>query len=252
MSKIDLTDVKKKLDEEGFVYLPGFLSPKEVTEIQEHLDKFIQHEVPKLPLDEAFYEESNDLSTLKQLFNLHQHESFFAKLLLGSRFEEVAELVLNEKVIGKNVEYFNKPPLIGKPTPPHQDNYYFMLQPPQAITMWLGLEDVDTENGCVRYIPKSHLRGLRVHGRTQTLGFSQGITDYNEKDKAEEVYFSSRPGDLFIHHSMTIHRADGNNSSVRGRKALGLIYFGESAEEDLDRKKLYQQKLGEERMMSGK
>jgi len=252
MSKIDLTDVKKKFDEEGYVFLPGFLSPSEVTDVQDYLDKFIQNEVPNLSSDQAFYEDNNDPSSLKQLFNLHQHEPFFAKLLLGSRFEEVAELALDEKVIGKNVEYFNKPPLIGKPTPPHQDNYYFMLQPPQAITMWLGLEDVDTENGCVRYIPQSHLQGLRAHGRTQTLGFSQGISDYDEKDKAKEVYFITKPGDLLIHHSMTIHRADGNSSAVRGRKALGFIYFGESAQEDLERKKIYQQKLQEERLMTGK
>ncbi len=51
---------------------------------------------------------------------------------------------------------------------------------------------------------------------------------------------------------MTIHRADGNSSAVRGRKALGLIYFGESAQEDLETKKRYQQKLNEERMMAGK
>jgi phytanoyl-CoA hydroxylase len=209
----------------------------------------IQNEVPNLSSDQAFYEDSNAPSTLKQLFNLHQHEPFFAKLLLGSRFEEVAELALNEKVIGKNVEYFNKPPLIGKPTPPHQDNYYFMLQPPQAITMWLGLEDVDTENGCVRYIPQSHLQGLRAHGRTQTLGFSQGISDYDEKDKAKEVYFSTKPG-ICSSPFMTIHRADGNSSSVRGRKALGFIYFGESAQ-DLERKN-FTSKLQEERLMAGK
>ena len=252
MGTVDLTDVKRKFDEEGYVYLPGLLSHAEVTDVQDYLDKFIQNNVPDLSPDQAFYEDNNDPSTLKQLFNLHEHEPFFEKLLTGSRFEQLAESVLDEKVIGKNVEYFNKPPLIGKPTPPHQDNYYFMLQPPQAVTMWLALEDVDTQNGCVRYIPQSHLAGLRTHGRTQTLGFSQGITDYSEKDKAKEVYFIVKPGDLLVHHSMTIHRADGNISPVRGRKALGFIYFGQSAHEDLERKKLYQQKLQEERLPSGK
>lgn len=39
--------------------------------------------------------------------------------------------------------------------------------------MWTTLEEVDKENGSLRYIKDSHLKGLRPHGRTQTLGFSQ-------------------------------------------------------------------------------
>ncbi len=132
--------------------------------------------------------------------------------------------------------------MIGKPTPPHQNGYYFMLKPSLAVTMWLALEDVDTENGCIRYIKGYHLKGKRPHGRSQTLGFSQGITDYgNHEDlKVEEIAFPAKPGDLLIHHSMTIHRADENKSNSPSRKALGFIYFGESAKEDTEAKNIYQ------------
>jgi len=109
----------------------------------------------------------------------------------------------------------------------------------------MALENADEENGCVRYIRGSHLKGARPHGKTQTLGFSQGITDYSEKDFASEIPFPAKPGDLLIHHAMTIHRADGNKTNSRTRKALGFIYFGESAKEDTEAKKAYQQKLRE-------
>jgi phytanoyl-CoA hydroxylase len=64
---------------------------------------------------------------------------------------------------------------------------------------------------------------------------------------ANEVSFPAKPGDLLVHHSLTIHRAGGNTSETRSRKALGLIYFGESAKEDLIAKVAYQKKLQEER-----
>lgn len=74
-----------------------------------------------------------------------------------------------------------------------------MLNPPKAVTMWLPLEKVDKENGCVRYIKGSHLKGPRPHGRTQTLGFSQGILDFSqEKDLVNEVAFPAKPGDLCL------------------------------------------------------
>lgn len=246
MKNTNLASIKKDYDRDGYVFIEGFLNKEEVENINKELRDFIKNEVPSMPSNYVFYEDNNDPSTLKQLQDIHNYNSFFARILKGSKFEEIAKVLLEENVIGRNLEYFNKPPKIGKPTPPHQDGYYFMLNPPQAITMWMALENADEENGCVRYIRGSHLTGMRPHGRTSTLGFSQGITDYSDEDFAKEIAFPAKPGDLLIHHAMTIHRADGNQSD-RSRRALGFIYFGESAKEDVEAKKTYQQKLSEER-----
>jgi len=249
MQNIDLPSVKNDYDRDGYVFIREFLSKEEIDAVNRELEDFIQNEVSTMPSSYVFYEDNNDQSTLKQLQDIHRHSLYFERILRGSKFEEIATVLLEEKVIGKNLEYFNKPPRIGKPTPPHQDGYYFMLNPPKAVTMWLALEDADEENGCVRYIRGSHLTGMRTHGRTKTLGFSQGITDYGKEDFTKETAFPAKPGDLLIHHAMTIHRADGNKSD-RSRRALGFIYFGESAKEDVEAKAAYQQKLSEERLVS--
>ena len=246
MDNTDETFIKKKYNSDGYVFIPGFLSEEEVTIINKQLENFIKEKVSEMPSNYVFYEDKNDPDSLKQLQDIHSYDPFFANILIGSKFEKIAKVLLEENVIGKNLEYFNKPPRIGKATPPHQDNYYFMLNPPQALTMWLALENVDEANGCVRYIKGSHLNGMRTHGRTKTLGFSQGIIDYNDEDFAKEIAMRAKPGDLLIHHSMAIHRADANKSE-RSRKALGFIYFGESSREDKEAKKAYQKRLSEER-----
>ena len=87
-----------------------------------------------------------------------------------------------EPVVPQGAEYFNKPAKIGKPTPAHQDGYYFKLKPNHAVTLWLALESVDAENGCVRYVQGSHRHGLRAHGRSGVLGFSQGMLDFPQPD----------------------------------------------------------------------
>jgi phytanoyl-CoA hydroxylase len=244
MTRNTKASLKKSFDEDGFVLIPGFLDEEALKAVTEQLNDLIQHHLAEMPSNHVFYEDRNDPNTLKQLQDLQYCDSFFATLLAAGKFKEMAEDLLGEKVVGKTIEYFNKPSKTGKPTPPHQDNYYFMLNPPQALTMWLGLEDADEKNGCVRYIKGSHLKKIRPHGRTQTSGFSQAITDYGEKENREdEIFFRTKPGDLLVHHSMTIHRADGNSSENRTRKALGFIYFGESAKEDIERKRAYQQSL---------
>ena len=47
------------------------------------------------------------------------------------------------------------------------------------------------------------------------------------------------PGDVLAHHSLTIHRADANHSD-RSRRALGLVYFGKSAQVDPAAQQRYQ------------
>ena len=152
-----------------------------------------------------------------------------------------------EEVIGKNMQYFNKPPGVGKATPAHQDGFYFMLQPCEALTLWLALDEVDEANGCVRYVRGSHTRGMREHGRTQTLGFSQGILDYPCKtDLAWETPVFATPGDVLAHQALTIHRAGANSSPNRSRRALGFIYYSERARQDEVAHAAYQAKLANE------
>lgn len=238
--------IKQDFDRDGYVYLPGFLSPKEVEEVNAKLEEFIRLKVGKMAAFEVKYEDKNNPNTLKLVQDLNKYDDFFSQLLFDSKFKRIAEDLLEEEVIGKTIEYFNKPAKVGKATPPHQDGYYFMLNPVSAVTMWMALEDVNQENGWVSYVQGSHLKGMRPHSRTDTIGFSQGIPDFGLKEDLEnEVFFATRPGDLLIHHALTIHRASPNTSTDRSRKAMGLIYFGASAREDVAAKEAYVKTLNQ-------
>ncbi|MBX3256411.1 MAG: phytanoyl-CoA dioxygenase family protein [Chitinophagaceae bacterium] len=248
MDKQYLKSLKSSFDKDGYVFLPGFLSHEEVALLNENVRRFIAEKIPSMSGNHFFYEDKNDTATLKQMQDLEKYDPYFKKLAVDSQFETIAKALLEEDVVCKTVEYFNKPPKIGKATPPHQDGYYFMLKPQQAVTMWIALEKVDEENGCVKYVKGSHLKGMRTHGRTTTLGFSQQIVDFGTaEDMKDEIAFPANPGDLLVHHSLTIHRAGANTTADRTRKAMGLIYWGESAKEDKETKERYMEQLAKER-----
>lgn len=223
--------------------------------MKSRIEHYIREIAPHLPEDKVFYENPDDATSIKQMFDMSHFDPYFEQLLWNSKVSEMAGVLLGEKVDRGFVEYFNKPPRRasatdgkGRPTPPHQDCYYFMLKPPQAITFWIPMEDVDEESGCLRYVRGSHVKGMRPHGRTQTLGFSQGIVDYGTRDDLiNELAIPAKIGDALAHHGMTIHRADENKSFTRSRKVLGLVYFGVSAQEDAEAKRQYQEKLKQER-----
>ena len=147
---------------------------------------------------EVYYEDKTDPTSLKQIQHLENKDDFFQQLVSTGKVYELAQELLQEEPIPKNIQYFNKPPKTSSATPAHQDGYYFMLKPCRALTMWLALEEVDESNGCISYVRASHQQGLREHQRTKTLGFSQGITDFPRPDDEERMTrIKAQPGDLF-------------------------------------------------------
>lgn len=239
---------------DGFVSLPGFFDSDELTEIRTNKDRFVKDVVPSMPETEVYYDDKNDKSTLKQLQNMEKQDPFFGEMLsAGNKLETLAAVCLGEAVRPMNLQYFNKPASASQPTPPHQDGYYFHLVPNLAITMWIALEDVEPEQGCVNYVQGSHHFGMRAHGKSGTLGFSQSILDFgipNDLERARS--FPCKAGHLIAHHSLTIHWADGNTSGDKTRQALGAVFFAERSEVDQRAKAAYQARLDAELTAAGR
>ena len=237
---------------DGYVVLRGFYSPQEMQEIEDHLARYLREVVPTLKPDDNFFEVRGQPETIKYAKNMDLHDDFFRRMNESERVVKLCESLMEGGVISKNLSLFNKPPRVGDQTPAHQDGFYFMLNPMEALTLWLALDRVDTENGCVRYITGSHLKPMRPHQRTKVLGFSQAITDFGTPDDLRnEVAMTAQPGDLLVHHCMTIHRADPNRSN-RTRRAIGIVYYAARAKPDQKALNEYQKKLMGELAQAGK
>ena len=230
---------------DGYVALCPLYDETAIADIKSNVDRLIRDVVPTMPAAQVYYEDKSDRSSLKQLQKIFEYDSYFEDLMLNGAPRRIAEEVLQNEVVPVNMQYFNKPPRIGQPTPPHQDGYYFHLSPCEAVTGWLALDDVDEETGCVRYVTGSHKSDdFRPHGQTGVLGFSQGITDYGTPDDlAAETAFPGSAGTFLMHHARTIHLAGGNRSATRTRRALGFIYYSRDAYLDVAAKEAYQAAL---------
>lgn len=229
----------------GYVSFPGFFNSDELTAIRENKERFIRDVVPSMPETEVYYEDANDTSTLKQLQQVWKHDDFFGAMMAEqSKLSRLSDICLGEKTCPINMQYFNKHAGGGQPTPPHQDGYFFHLTPNHAITIWFALEDVEPEQGCVNYVQGSHKYGMRAHGASGVLGFSQCISDFGiPYDRENTMSFPCKAGHLIAHHSLTIHWADGNTSKDKSRQAMGAIYYADSCVENAKSKQAYQAAL---------
>jgi len=222
---------KQAYDRDGFVVVRQLLPADQLKELTDNLDRYVAEVVPTLSDEHAFYQDPAHPETLKQMQHMGV-DSFFMNYSSQPVWNALAEALVGEAVEAKQPEWFNKPPGTDHATPPHQDNYYFNLKPPNVVTIWMALDHVDDENGCLRYVPGSHLEGVRSHDATAVLGFSQGITDYGALEEAKEVPLHLAPGDVVAHHGNTIHRAEANRAATRNRRAFAMVLRGESCRRD--------------------
>ncbi len=105
----------------------------------------------------------------------------------------------------------------------HQDDAYVgsSMNSFSRINIWIPLQDTDENNGCLRYLPHSHLKGLLPHKK-----------EIN-KDGVETLYLSVpktanirtvplKIGQACVHHPLVIHSAFPNNTE-NDRMALALV-----------------------------
>ncbi len=239
---MNFDSLKPDFDRDGFAIIRQFLPIADWDELSRNLDRYIREVVPTLPDSAAFYVDKARPETLKQMQHMNG-DAYFRDCTRNASWVMLAQSLIGEEANADAPEWFNKPPGTDSPTPPHQDNYYFCLKPPNVVTIWLALDPVDDENGCLRYVAGSHLRGIRPHARTGVLGFSQGITDYGSDDLAREVPIHLQPGDAVVHHGNTIHRAEPNRSPTRHRRGFAMVFKGVSCCRDAEAFARYQAAL---------
>jgi phytanoyl-CoA hydroxylase len=193
------------------------------------------------------YEDPSDLESLKQADCLHLEPSL-DEFRRSGPIRILAEGLIGP-VVPQQVEYFNKPPHNNRPTPPHQDGYYFCLVPNLAITVWVPLDPVDADNGALTYVRGSHRLGVLPHRATSTLGFSQGLVP-DPATLGAMVTCPAVPGDVLVHHSLTVHCAGGNKTN-RHRRTIGFVFYSASARQDHEAVLRYQAALRAQREAKG-
>lgn len=112
----------------------------------------------------------------------------------------------------------------------HQDFPYFHLSAPNGCVFWIPLDFAGPRGGRLAYIPGSHRWGdvYKPNIFVSALAFpgSEG-SDMPAIDENPEaygaVYIDVEPGDVLVHHFLTIHGSEGNCGPT-ARRAFSLRY----------------------------
>jgi phytanoyl-CoA hydroxylase len=224
---------KQNYASNGFAVYKNFLNKENIKSLNDKISELEE----TLPISDTVFDEDGT-GKIKQIQYLHKKDKIFEELL--TKIIPIGiDLLGHEQFSVLNMQLFEKHPEISKPTRSHQDNAYFKVNPPTAITIWIALDDIDEENGCLYYAPMTHLTPTRKHQRYHkhtTFRTRSGVPGLSiclhEHPEEHDIPMIVSAGDVLAHHSNLIHRAGKNNSENRRRRAIGIVFIPDECKQD--------------------
>ena len=215
----------------GYVHLRGVLSSAEVDEIERVYNRFLRREIDVAGKD------FNDMTTGEHgtdpsgyaVVNVMVPRRYFPEWQ-GNVFEQraasiAAQLCGEGMVIDFDQLLAKQPGRADAVFEYHQDQAYWIdTDDRRTATCWLAVDDSTVENGCMQFLPGSHLQPVRPHrplhgdrSESHTL-----VTDLRPDDVMVPVPISR--GDITVHNEGVLHYSGGNASHDSWRRAYIVAF----------------------------
>ena len=215
---------RKKLDYEQY-WENGFLFPISIFDEKEALS--YRKELEQI---EYKYNNSNFLplpiNTYKRV-NSQCVMPFSCEIALNKNILDAVEKIIGKDILLWSVEFFIKEPNSKSIVSMHQDLTYWGLDDHQLqVTAWLALSLSNKQSGCMDFVKGSFKNSILPHIDTyednNLLSRGQEIeVKIKEKDRVNIIL---NPGEISLHHGLTIHGSSQNNSFDR-RIGVAIRYL---------------------------
>jgi ectoine hydroxylase-related dioxygenase (phytanoyl-CoA dioxygenase family) len=212
---------------QGYLALDRLAPPKEIVELRAKIKDLFDRKVGENEgAQEDFLagEKHGVKKTAPQIMNpvnylpeLHRTECFknaqaIAKQVLGEAARCTCDLAILKQAN------------VGTGTPWHQDEAFRdPAMEYHELNVWVALQDVTIENGCLRYLPESHKNEVLEHGPPNNDSTSQALQCIGAFDQANAVVCEIPAGGCTLHHSRMLHSA-GPNVSAAPRLAYIMVF----------------------------
>lgn len=227
------TDIQRFRDE-GWVHLRDVLDESEVAQLEVDYERFLRGEIPVPGKDfcdmSGNYERDPESFAILNVMLPRRYYPAWRGNVLERRAASIARQLHGD---GLAIDYDQL--LAKRPYRPdavfgwHQDQAYWPLTTdPRTATIWLALDDSTIENGCMRFVSRTHRGALRRHrplhsDREESHALVADVDEAADIVECAEI----RRGDVTVHDERVLH-GSGGNSSPRWRRAYIVALRSES------------------------
>lgn len=209
----------------GHILLRGVCDPEEAERHRQNITAAVRR---LNPVTKPMAERDTYGKAFIQTMNLWVEDPAVRAFVFARRFAKIAADLMGVPA----VRLYHDQALYKEPgggiTPWHQDQYYWPLDTPNTITMWMPLVDITPDMGVMGFASGSHhegyLEALEISDASE-LHFANFV---REKGYTITEGRAMRAGDATFHSGWTLHNATANTTD-RMREVMTVIYFADGA-----------------------
>ncbi|MFC5651159.1 phytanoyl-CoA dioxygenase family protein [Paenibacillus solisilvae] len=234
---ISLTDAQiENYRENGYLMIKKLFTLAECDEIIQNANDMITGKIP-LGAPNGIYMEpeavaqglvSNDKPDPAYLFKLghrmHMTDEIFRYYAMHDKLADALADLIGPDIKCVQSMYIDKPQNFGVGQPYHQDSYYLKSEPNTLIGVWIALDDVDEQNGCLHVIPGSHRGPILPHEVPIDERQRKYFQEVYAAKKEDEVPCRLPKGSAVFFPGTMLHRSGDNETADRQRRAYVLHY----------------------------
>lgn len=210
-------------DKDGYVILKNIINRRTLGKLKRQLNNEVKHL-------RGSYDAEQDKMTQwclphrldnGVLYDTYQRYPYMRPLAEHSKITDFIQQRFNSGVYLYVSSYLFKPPGSDNQVPWHQD---FLSQPDKhdKIVVWIALDNMRRNNGCIKVIPGSHKGGFRQFTKTAGATHHSSI-ELTQEDEANVRYVEMQAGDALVFSNYLIHSSEQNDSADY-RRAARFVY----------------------------
>ncbi len=219
-----LTDEEvQRYHEQGFLVVDAITTEEEVVALQGVYDRLFDPGANITDRDRIELAGDADAPpVLPQILNPDHYAPELLETTAYRNAGEIARSLLGDDVFPTGMHAIRKPPHDGVETPWHQDEAYWDPAAKSfAISIWMPLQAATLDNGCMQFVPGSHLSEVQDHRLINPESHGLVLTD--ESVVTDPVACPIPPGAATVHSGRTMHYT-GPNTTDEPRRALIMSF----------------------------
>lgn len=223
---------KTAFKEHGYVHLSGVMATPELAELEIVYERFRRGEIPVRGRDFCdmagdYARSAADFAVVNIMLPRVYLPSWQGNLYERRAFSIAEQLCGPDMRLDYDQLLAKRPGSLDAVFAWHQDLAYWPLTPDtRTVTCWLAIDDATEENGCLQFVPGSHLEPtLRRHAplmrereKSHTL-----VAEMNE-GRDPILPMPIRRGDVLAFRERVLHGSGGNRSAASWRRAYVVAF----------------------------
>ena len=225
LSTSQLDDFNKN----GFLILRNFADKAECEAILDVAKAHLKHKVEPIETEVDYggksQEYRRDISdynsiekesfvTVRRLRQVYSRDILFKNWMESGKIRPILKQILNDEVVITTAHHnsiMTKMPFSSTETSWHQDRRYWSFEGDNLVSVWLALDEENSENGVLEFIPKSHKIKFLDEQFSEKEYFNLEHPLNMSLIETKQSTILQR-GDVVLFHCKLLHRANANKT----------------------------------------